>query len=146
MKILIYIILVASDDVETQRKGMTTIIWPGTKTPKDDEVGNLKFDRILFLKGVFECLPVRTCSMHFSVPSTPFFQVVRTLFILSMPSFMKRMKFHVGKYSSELVNTTKLKPSLRTEPDVLNCMRTLLFVGTLLTLFGQFLYVCRRKY
>lgn len=97
VKILIYIILVASDDVETQQKGMTTIIWPGTKIPEDDEVGNLKFDRILFLKRVYECLPVRTCSMHFGIPNTPFFQVLRTLFILSMPQFLKRMKFHVGE-------------------------------------------------
>eukprot|EP00531_Pseudo-nitzschia_arenysensis_P004538 CAMPEP_0116145480 /NCGR_PEP_ID=MMETSP0329-20121206/16616_1 /TAXON_ID=697910 /ORGANISM="Pseudo-nitzschia arenysensis, Strain B593" /LENGTH=503 /DNA_ID=CAMNT_0003641089 /DNA_START=98 /DNA_END=1605 /DNA_ORIENTATION=- len=97
VKILVYTILVASDDVETQQKGITTIIWPGTKTPKDDQVGNLKFDRILFLKRVFEFLPVRTCSMHFSFPSTPFFQVIRTLFMLSMPSLIKRMKFHVGE-------------------------------------------------
>ncbi len=105
VKILIYLVLVASDDVETQRKGMTTIVWPGTKARKGDEVGNLKFDRILFLKRVFECLPVRTCCLHFSFPSTHFFQVVRTLFILSMPSLMKRMKFHTGKCRVECVDS-----------------------------------------
>ena len=92
-----YIIFVASEDVETQRKGLTSIVWPGTKQPEDDEVGNLKLNRILFMKRVYECLPVRTCSLHLAIPHTPFFQVVRTLFILTMPQFRKRMKFHVGK-------------------------------------------------
>lgn len=97
VKILIYIIFVASEDVETQRKGLTSIIWPGTKQPEEDEVGNLKFNRILFMKRVFECLPVRTCSIHFSLSNTPFYQTARTLLILSMPQFVTRMKCHVGE-------------------------------------------------
>ena len=80
---------------------MTSIVWPGTKIPEDDEVGNLKLDRIIFLKRVYECLPVRTCSIHFGIPNTPFFQVLRTLFVLSMPNFVKRMKFHIGRFQSK---------------------------------------------
>ncbi len=76
---------------------MTSIVWPGTKHPEEDEVGNLKVNRIVFMKRVYECLPVRTCSIHFSLSNTPFYQMARTLFILSMPQFVKRMKFHVGK-------------------------------------------------
>ncbi len=76
---------------------MTSIIWPGTKQPEEDEVGNLKFNRILFMKRVYECLPVRTCSIHFGIPDTQFYQVFRTLFVLTMPQFLRRMKFHVGK-------------------------------------------------
>lgn len=97
VKILLYTVLAASEDVETQRKGITTIIWPGPKTPSRDTASNLKVDRIMFLKRVFECLPVRTCSLHFGIPDTPFFQLARTLFILSMPQHMQRMKFHFGE-------------------------------------------------
>jgi len=97
VKILIYLVLAASDDVETQRKGITTVIWPGSKMPKGDDVINLKMDRLLFMKRVYESLPVRTCSYHFCMQNTPFFQVVRTLFILSLSQSMQRMKFHIGE-------------------------------------------------
>jgi len=97
VKILLYTILAASEDVETQRKGITSIVWPGKKLPTEDRVSNVKVDRIMFLKGVYESLPVRTCSIHFCIPETPFFQVMRTLFILTLSQFTTRMKFHIGE-------------------------------------------------
>jgi len=97
VKILVYIILAASEDVETQRKGITSIVWPGKKIPDGDDTNNVKVDRLMFMKRVYECLPLRTCSLHFCMPNTPFFQVLRTIFILSMPQYMQRMKFHVGE-------------------------------------------------
>jgi len=97
VKILLYTMLAASEDVETQRKGITSIVWPGKKVPTEDRLSNVKVDRIMFLKGVYESLPVRTCSIHFCIPETPFFQVMRTLFILTMAQFTTRMKFHIGE-------------------------------------------------
>lgn len=97
VKILLYILLAASDDVETQRKGIISIIWPGTKLPNGDNLRNVKLNRILFLKRVFESLPVRTCSIHFGIPHSPFNQLMQTLITLSMPQYMQRMKFHVGE-------------------------------------------------
>lgn len=97
VKILLYTVLAASDDVETQRKGIISIIWPGTKLPNGDNLRNVKLNRILFLKRVYETLPVRTCSIHFGIPDSPFNQLMQTLITLSMPQYMQRMKFHVGE-------------------------------------------------
>lgn len=101
VKILIYIMLAASDDVESQRKGLISIIWPGTNIPSDDKPSNFKLNRIMFMKRVYGNLPIRSCSIHFCSPntgvrSTPFFRVLRTLIILTMPQFLNRMKFHTG--------------------------------------------------
>ena len=104
VKILLYIVLAASDDVETQRKGIISIIWPGTKLPNGDNLRNVKLNRILFLKRVYESLPVRTCSIHFGIPHSPFNQLMQTLTTLSMPQYMQRMKFHVGTFLLQCVS------------------------------------------
>ena len=90
--------LAASDDVETQRKGITSIIWPGKKVPDGDTVQNVKFDRVMFLKRVYENLPIRTCSLHFCMPDTPLCRLMQPLFVLSLSHYMQRMKFHVGTW------------------------------------------------
>jgi len=98
VKILIYITLAASEDVETQKKGLTSIVWPGKKLPASDHIDNVQVNRILFLKRVYACLPVRTCSLHFCAPSTPFFQLMRSLIVVTMSKeTMNRIKFHVGE-------------------------------------------------
>lgn len=97
VKILIYTILAASEDVETQRKGITSVVWPGTKLPSGDNNRNVRLDQVVFMKRVYENLPVRTCSIHCCLPDTPFFHVMRSLVVLSMSAFTQRMKFHVGK-------------------------------------------------
>mmetsp|Transcript_16865 Transcript_16865/g.34691 ORF Transcript_16865/g.34691 Transcript_16865/m.34691 type:complete len:498 (+) Transcript_16865:167-1660(+) len=97
VKILIYTMLAASDDVETQRKGITSIVWPGKKVPDGDTVQNVKFDRVMFLKRVYENLPIRTCSLHFCMPDTPFCRIMKPLFVLSMSNLLIRMKWHVGE-------------------------------------------------
>jgi len=96
VKILIYIMLAASEDLETQRQGITSVIWPGTKLPQGDTVNNIKLDRIFFMKRVYENIPLRTAAQHYCMPPTPFFKVMKALFIMSMPDHVKRMKFHVG--------------------------------------------------
>lgn len=58
------------------------------------------------MKRVFESLPVRTCSIHFCLPDQPFYQVIKRLLVLQMPSYRKRMKFHVGQ-NIELQYTLK---------------------------------------
>eukprot|EP00537_Pseudo-nitzschia_pungens_P002987 CAMPEP_0172371686 /NCGR_PEP_ID=MMETSP1060-20121228/44339_1 /TAXON_ID=37318 /ORGANISM="Pseudo-nitzschia pungens, Strain cf. cingulata" /LENGTH=557 /DNA_ID=CAMNT_0013097405 /DNA_START=86 /DNA_END=1759 /DNA_ORIENTATION=+ len=110
VKILVYIILAASEDLETQRKGLISIIWPGTNIPSGDNTSNLKFDRIMFMKRVYENLPLRMCSIHFcfasSQMSSPFERCFRTVAILTMPHYLKRMKFHYGE-SVELLYALK---------------------------------------
>jgi hypothetical protein len=105
-----YTILAASDDVETQRKGITSIVWPGRKPYAGDETASVKWDRILFMKRIYANLPIRTCSIHFCLPDTPIFQIMRSLIILSMPAYRQRMKFHVGTFLNTInYNRTDLR-------------------------------------
>ena len=86
--------LAASDDVETQRRGICSIVLPDAKK----ECANINMSRIVFMKGVYSSLPIRTASIHFCLPNTRYSNLMRTVFILTMPSFRKRMKFHIGKH------------------------------------------------
>eukprot|EP00536_Pseudo-nitzschia_multiseries_P001272 jgi/Psemu1/234448/estExt_Genewise1.C_160015 len=112
VKIFIYSYLAASEDVETQRKGLITIIWP--KESSDDESNNYRLDRIMFMKRVYANLPVRSCSIHFCCASamsgsSPHYRrvrMLRTLCILTMPHVLNRMKFHTGQ-SVELLYTLR---------------------------------------
>jgi hypothetical protein len=97
VKIMIYLLLAASDDVESQRKGITSVVWPGVKFKPKEESSRLKLDRIVFMKNVYASLPIRTASLHFCFPDSPFINVYRAMLFLSMPTFRIRMKFHSGK-------------------------------------------------
>jgi hypothetical protein len=92
-----YLMLAASDDVETQRMGICSVVLPGVKFSAQKESNSINLDRIVFMKRVYGSLPIRTASIHFCLPNTPFTSLFKTVFILTMPSFRKRMKFHAGK-------------------------------------------------
>ena len=98
VKILLYTLYTASEDVETQKMGITSIVWPGstTNTTFTDDTNSIAVDKVIFMKRVYENLPVRTCSIHMCLPDTPFYQMMKSLMILTMSTYRKRMKFHVG--------------------------------------------------
>mmetsp|Transcript_10674 Transcript_10674/g.25291 ORF Transcript_10674/g.25291 Transcript_10674/m.25291 type:complete len:490 (+) Transcript_10674:246-1715(+) len=94
-KILFYLLWVAGEDLETQRKGIVVVIWPVS----DVAIKHLKNKDSLIqtqkeqLKGT----PVRTCSYHFCVPDNPLFQVLRMIFTMSLEKRKRsRLKFHIG--------------------------------------------------
>jgi len=97
VKIMIYLNWAASDDVESQRKGITSIVWPGSTSTAGDDVSGLKLNRIIFMKRIYESLPIRTCSIHICLPDTPVHHAIRSVLILSMTPFRQRLKFHVGE-------------------------------------------------
>lgn len=99
VKIMIYLNWAASDDVESQRKGITSIVWPGSTSTAGDDSSGLKLNRIIFMKRIYESLPIRTCSIHICLPDTPVHHAIRSVLILSMAPFRQRLKFHVGKLS-----------------------------------------------
>jgi len=93
---MIYLNWAASDDVESQRKGTTCIVWAGTTSTDSDDSSSLKLNRIMFMKRMIASLPIRISSMHFCLPPTPIHQVIRSIMILAIP-FRQRLKFHVGE-------------------------------------------------
>ena len=98
VKILLYLTTTASEDVETQRIGIISVVLPGVKFDAQKESTDVRLTSVLFMKRVYENLPVRACSIHFCFPTTnPFINIFRTVFLMSMGHLRKRMQFHSGK-------------------------------------------------
>jgi len=95
MKIRLYMHYVASNDVESQRKGIICIAWPEgdfTNTPMPLTKENRRLLR-LFL----DATPIRIVCVHFCMPDTLYFQLLRSFLIIVMPSYMtSRLRFHVA--------------------------------------------------
>ena len=96
VKILIYLLLSASEDTESQRKGITSIVLPGVKFNAQKESNKVSLDRLVFMKRVYGILPIRTSAIHFCLPSTPYINIFRTAIFMTMSKLRHRMKFHTG--------------------------------------------------
>lgn len=96
MKIIMYLITVASASVESQRKGCIQIVHPsnpsvfGTSFPGPE-------DRKLASK-MNHSMPIRMVAFHMCAPDTMFFRIFRAIIQLSMTGDQKyRMNTHIGK-------------------------------------------------
>jgi hypothetical protein len=87
-----------SDDVETQRRGIIFVIWPG---PNND----LQFsfpDKKENSTGakIFACAPIRICATHFCLRDGPVAGVIRACFALMVGKGTRsRIRFDSGKQS-----------------------------------------------
>ena len=108
IKAYFYFWMVASNDVETQQKGVVFLVYP-TISKKDGGSGSSKgatisqmmlpnqTDRILH-KKCNEAAPIRIAAVHFCLPNTPFFHLLRSVMTMTLPvSYRNRLKFHVGE-------------------------------------------------
>ena len=84
------------DDVESQRKGVTKLIWVGSNKIDGSPP---QWEDIKIFRKVFDAIPMRVCSVHFCVPDNPYFHVLRSMFTIAQKkskSSLSRMKFHIG--------------------------------------------------
>jgi hypothetical protein len=88
MKFYIYFWGVASEDVETQQRGLISLYWP--------EVHNFPDKReVQEAERVFAAVPIRNTAMHHCFPNTAVFQLTKAVIILSLGvETTTRMKFH----------------------------------------------------
>ena len=114
-KIIMYLHWVASEDVETQRKGVVIIAWPSNE---DDEEGNnannntgninnLSWEKTirpglshryrLLYKKQDNAMPLRVTSQQAYYKDTPFFRALSTLYFVGMNSHHRSLyKAHYG--------------------------------------------------
>ncbi len=96
MKILYYLMWVAGEDFETQCKGIVVIIWPVSDIALKHLRNKEKMAETQRKQFIGSC--VRICAFHFCAPPNPFFQVLRTVFAMTLDKTMRsRLKFHVGR-------------------------------------------------
>jgi hypothetical protein len=91
--------MIASEDVESQRKGVVLVVWPGG--PGNDWKGLDTSDRRSrhLLSQRHEVLPIRFAGYHYCMPDNPIFRLIRSFAILygGLGGEMKaRMRFHIG--------------------------------------------------
>lgn len=91
MKFFIYFWWVASEDVETQQKGLVSIFWPETHTMPDKR-------EVEEAERVFAAVPIRITALHQCLPDTPAARLVKAVVAISLDVETRtRMKFHSGK-------------------------------------------------
>ena len=137
IKILWYMFWIASEDVESQRKGVVIVGWPNNSkvdacmTKACDSDSGESIDpweqlrpTLINLEGAYQAkamvgLPMRVAAVHVCHEDKPVFNIVNALFYFAMgPAIKSRYKVHIGK--SKTVN------------HCLNCVR--LFLCTLFML------------
>jgi len=91
-KFLLYFFYVASESVESQRKGIVKIFYPFTSIFKT--LPGLE-DRKIAAR-LNDAVPIRTVAMHFCVPDTLHFRMFRAIVITSAPEARFRFKTHFG--------------------------------------------------
>jgi len=90
---------IASDDVETQQKGIVMVVWPNSNISKSIKLQYPINRGGALFQDVFACVPMRVAAIHFCAPSNdPFFQVLRGVLALSlMGGKRSRLIFHLGE-------------------------------------------------
>ncbi len=97
IKILYYLMWVAGNDFETQCKGIVVIIWPVSEIAITHLRNHNKEVLVRTQKKQLEGACARVCAFHFCVPPNPFFQVLRSVFAMTLDKKMRsRLKFHTG--------------------------------------------------
>ena len=98
-----YVTYAAGDDIESQRKGMVTIVLPGgpgnawlSPLKVDARAGHLASKR-------HEVTPIRCASFHFCMTDNPVYRIIRDFVVLcgNMPN--SRMKFHMGTLTLSMI-------------------------------------------
>lgn len=95
LKTYFYFWMSAAEDVESQRKGVVFLVWPGANS----SVRNIpsQKDRLLHMQ-CNDAAPIRIAAVHFCFPNEPFFHFLRSIMTMTMGvTYRLRLKFHVGE-------------------------------------------------
>jgi len=87
--------MAASEDLESQQKGVVFIVWPGSSSSARNIPS--QSDRELH-KKCNAAAPIRVAAVHFCYPDEPFFHILRSVMAMTMSiTYRLRLKFHVGE-------------------------------------------------
>jgi hypothetical protein len=92
IKVLLYLMWVAGEDVETQRRGLVVIFWPSINT--------VILDRNWVENGqkTVQGFPLRGVALHMCLANTLAFRMLKAQIGLAIPKDVRRrFQFHLGK-------------------------------------------------
>ena len=110
-KTMAFLHWVASEDIETQQKGMVIVIWPTDEEPTttvDDKSSLFSWEKSIRPKlstkirrlhqQLTDSMPLRVTSRHAYYKDTPFFRTISALYYIGMNSHQKSVyKAHYGE-------------------------------------------------
>lgn len=103
LKILIYLWVVAAEDVESQQKGMVVLSISGPNiTREEDQNQNSKQqkfheNRVKTHATVGSAVPMRLTAIHFCLPNTTLHHILTRIYGMALGNFSTRIKFHLGQ-------------------------------------------------
>lgn len=102
IKILLYLWVVAAEDVESQRKGMVVISISGPKITVEEEERNTKQqkfhqNRVKTHATVASAVPMRPVAIHLCLPDTTLHNILARIYGVALGNWTARVKFHLGQ-------------------------------------------------
>jgi len=95
LKIVLYLITEASDDVESQKRGLVILIWPGMCESIPPSKSGITNDRLLRIGNDFEmAIPLRVVSIQFGYESSKLLKFARILLVAIMQKG-NRVRFNI---------------------------------------------------
>ena len=97
-KIILYFLWSASDDVESQQKGIVVLLWPNPDIAKSFKLRYPINSGGRIMQMVLQCAPIRMVAIHFCAPANdPFFKIVQSVLALTIAGGRRsRFKVHSG--------------------------------------------------
>jgi len=97
-KIVLYLLVIAGDDVESQQKGIIFLIWPNPDIAKSLKLRYPINSGGRLVQMVLQCAPIRIAACHFCTPpNDPFYRIIHSVLALCMDGTRSRLKFHSGE-------------------------------------------------
>lgn len=93
LKLVVYLVTIASNDTLTQQKGLVSIAWGG-----QDIISLPSRDELSFKRKVLDSIPLRLCAFHCCFPDSPLYKVIGAFLthVVGSNDGMRRIRFHVG--------------------------------------------------
>jgi hypothetical protein len=96
-KWLLYLSWIASEDLETQHKGIVLLVFPGDNA-RETFLRLPSAKEIINIKRMQNSFPYRVAAVHCCMPDTPFFRIVRAIIAMNSTDDLRvRMRFSIGR-------------------------------------------------
>lgn len=93
-RIYVYMFLVATEDLDTQRNGVVIVIWPG---PADMKLASPNRKEHVEGSRIFDSVPMRLCCMHFCFRDTPLYRLIKAGLVMMLGEQKARFRLLVGE-------------------------------------------------
>lgn len=99
-KLVLYTLLVAGEDIESQTKGLVIVVWPQPDIANTIQLRYPIHNGGELFQAIIQSVPVRFVAFHFCTPANiPFFNVMKSVFtyFIASTEIRSRVRIHSGE-------------------------------------------------